>query len=181
MRFNDSAYVNSYIELGVFPSIHKSIVATAIEHVKGKKGVDLCCSHGLLGQQMMQHGFSMMGVDGDKTAVKLAREQSISMPITLTPITRKTLQSVLKEIQDFRADFVVARRCLPELFGNDLLFGDIFFAQMKSIGIKELVIQGRVKTAKAVNPLSSIDAEISLVSPHYKLQHKNGDIAYLSL
>jgi len=52
---------------------------------------------------------------------------------------------------------------------------------MKSIGIKELVIQGRVKTAKAVNPLSSIDAEISLVSPHYKLQHKNGDIAYLSL
>lgn len=181
MRFNDSAYVNAYIELGVFPSIHKSIISTAIEHVKGKRGIDLCCSHGLLGQQMMLHGFFMMGVDGDKTAVKLAKEHKIAMPITLTPITRKTLQRVSKKFLDFHADFIVARRCLPELFGNDLAFADIFFTQMKSIGIKELVIQGRVKTAKAVNPLSSIDAEIALVSPHYKLQHKNGDIAYLNL
>lgn len=180
MRFNAPEYINEYAVNGQFPKIHRNIVDMAVAHVKGRKGLDLCCSHGLLGQQLMQRGnFQMFGVDGDKKAVQLAHEHKIWMDVFHLVIGKNTMEVLTNLVKSQDCSFLVARRCLPELFGNDMEFGIDFFHQMREIGIKEVVLEGRVATKKAVNPLFSINAEIDLISQDYKLWQQEGNVAYL--
>ena len=180
MRFNAPEYINEFTATGQFPKIHRNIVDMAIAHVKGKKGVDLCCSHGLLGQQLMQRGnFQMIGVDGDKKAVQLAHENKIWMDVFHLAIKKETMEVLTNLVKSQNCTFLVARRCLPELFGNDMEFGIDFFHQMRQIGITEVMLEGRVATKNAVNPLFSLNAEIDLISQNYTPWQQANNVAYL--
>jgi hypothetical protein len=180
MRFNAPEYINEFSSTGQFPKIHRNIVDMALNHVKGRKGLDLCCSHGLLGQQLMQRGnYVMCGIDGDIKAVQLARDHKIQMEILPLAIKKTTLELIITFIKAQNCSFVVARRCLPELFGDDMEFGIEFFHQMREIGITEVMLEGRVATKNAVNPLFSLNAEIDLISQDYTPWQQANNVAYL--
>jgi len=178
MRFNSTEYLDCYKQDYTYPRIHDAIVEMIAEYGKEMCGVDLCCSHGLLGQRLMRWGYGMIGIEGDAKAIANAANV-IDMDIFHVKITPATIDKVKEIIFKAKAKFIVARRCLPELFGNDLEFGAVFFKEMHSIGIKEVFLEGRIPTKNAVNALSNIEAEIKLISEYYKVKAKYGNLAYL--
>lgn len=74
---------------------------------------------------------------------------------------------------------MIARRCLPEVFGNDLDFGRAFAARIRAAGVTELVIEGRIKSHRSVNALAGIDDEIALMSGEYELCRRYRNVAYM--
>jgi hypothetical protein len=180
MRFNDPQRVQAYKANGEFPSIHSPLVSCVVEHVIGRRGLDLCCSHGLLGEQLLtKHGFQMIGVDGDASAVELARANGVKMPIHHIKLDAQTLPLVYQLIRANKIEVLIARRCFPELFGDDLELGGEFFGEIRAAGIKEIALEGRVQTPKATNRLSSVWAEIRLAQLHYEVSAKDGNCAIL--
>jgi len=179
MRFNSPAHLNLWEETGQFPAIHANVVAIAKIKLANYRGIDLCCSHGLLGTQLVEQGFDMLGIDGDNTAITASRVAGVSMPIHKLKVTKKTFEEVKSVIAMHKTEFIVARRCLPELFGEDLEFGQYFFKTMRELWVHEIILEGRVKTPNATNHLSSIEREIELLSPYYSLHTKQGNVAYL--
>lgn len=180
MRFNDTSHLVHYVETGQFPAIHKKIAEMAINNVEGLSGLDLCCSHGLLGEQLITHGhYQMIGIDSDRKAKQAHDACNLKMNVIGAKIDHNFLGVLQALIYTNNIDFIVARRCLPELFGNNLDFGRKFFYLMREVGVKELVLEGRVATKKAVNALNGILLELALVNDSYQLQKINGSIAYL--
>jgi hypothetical protein len=59
---------------------------------------------------------------------------------------------------------IIARRIMPELFGADLDLGKRFAADMAAAGIREILIEGRVVSARSTNALASIDAEVEMLT-----------------
>jgi hypothetical protein len=179
MRFNSIEYLFAYRKTGIFPAIHKNIASMALDHVQGRSGLDLCCSHGLLGQQLANRGgYVMAGIDSDFKAVDLAQIY-VDMPVYQIRVDRNNLDKIRNTLYVRDITFIVARRCLPELFGDDLEWGIDFFAAMREYGVRELVLEGRVKTKNATNALHSLEAEIDLVSDSYTPYQQTGNVAYL--
>jgi hypothetical protein len=179
MRFNSPAHLDLWQETGQFPAIHANIVAMAKSKLANHRGLDLCCSHGLLGTQLVEIGFDMLGIDDDNTAVTKARYANIPMPIHKFKVTKTNFDRFKSVAAMHKTEFIVARRCLPELFGEDLEFGRYFFKTMRELWVHEIILEGRVKTPNATNQLSSIEREIELLSPYYSLHTKQGNVAYL--
>ena len=180
MRFNSKEHIQTYVDTGKFPAIHSPLVSLAVEHLSGRRGLDLCCSHGLLGEQLhKRHGFYMLGVDGDAKSVALAKDNSITMDIYHIKLKAETFPVIFKLIEEKMLDVLIARRCFPELFGDNLQLGDTFFGEIKKCGIKEIAVEGRVQTLKATNALASIDAEIALASKYFTVKIRQGNTAIL--
>jgi hypothetical protein len=179
MRFNSIEYIFAYSKTGIFPAIHKNIANMALDHVQGRSGLDLCCSYGLLGQQLANRGgYVMAGIDSNFKAVDLAQIY-VDMPVYQIRVDRNNLDKIRNTVYVRDITFIVARRCLPELFGDDLEWGIDFFAAMREYGVRELVLEGRVKTKNATNALHSLEAEIDLVSDSYTPYQQTGNVAYL--
>lgn len=182
MRFNSKEHIQTYVDTGKFPAIHSPLVSLAVEHLNGRRGLDLCCSHGLLGEQLhKRHGFYMVGVDADAKSVALAKDNSITMDIYQIKLKAETFPVIFKLIQEKMLDVLIARRCFPELFGENLQLGKSFFAELSKSGVKEIALEGRVQTLKATNPLASLDGEIALAINYYSVKIRQGNTAILQL
>jgi hypothetical protein len=180
MRFDAQEYIDNWYQKGHYPAIHSAVVGMARSMLIGNRGVDVCCSHGLLGTQLAKnYGFHMLGVDGDAKAIDLALNRGIPMHIHPMKVTRETMSEFFKVAEAHGATFFIMRRCAPELFGDDLPFGRKFFATAAKQGIKEIILEGRVKTSRATNALATLDAEIQLAQDSYRLHTVNGNVAYL--
>jgi hypothetical protein len=180
MRFDSQEHIDKWYRQGHYPAIHAPVVSMAVAELRGVRGVDVCCSHGLLGTQLLKNnGLNMLGVDGDRKAITLAREHGIPMPIHEMKITRATMKEFFVECVMHGAQFLIMRRCAPELFGDDLEFGREFFSTAQSVGIQEIVLEGRVRTPRATNKLSCLEAEIELTCPLYQVHKTTGNVAYL--
>lgn len=180
MRFDSQEHIDKWYRLGHYPAIHTPVVKMAAEQLVGVRGVDVCCSHGLLGTQLQKnHGLNMIGVDGDRKAITLAREHGIPMPISEMKITPATVRAFFAECAAHNAQFLIMRRCAPELFGDNLEFGREFFGMAALWGIKEIILEGRVRTPKATNKLSCLEAEITLTHPVFQVYKTTGNVAYL--
>lgn len=180
MRFDAQEHIDRWYTQGHYPAIHSPVVKMAVNELRGVRGVDVCCSHGLLGAQLFKnHGLNMIGVDGDHKAIMLARERGIPMPIHEMKINRATAKEFFVECVMHGAQFLIMRRCAPELFGDDLDFGREFFSTAESVGIKEIVLEGRVRTPKATNKLATVEAEIALAQPFFRVFAAEGNVAYL--
>ena len=178
-RFNDPSYLDDWRATGRFPKIHDAITAAIVRYDAGRRGIDLCCSTGLLAERLQLSGFTVVGVDRDGTALDRARSAGVKAELMQLHLNRAGLATLLRFATERELTSLYARRCLPELFGDDLALGQWFFKEAAAAGITRLFLQGRNPTANAKNRLSSIAAEISLASGSFDLTWSAGQIAHL--
>jgi len=180
MRFNSEQHLVTWKTGKRFPAIHDDIFHAILAYSKGKSFLDLCCSTGLLAQRIKQHlVYDVIGVDADETAVSLASLSGIDVPLICLNILPETLKELAQIIKKFKIDTLVARRCFPELFGNDIEFGQVFIELLSQLGVQEIFIEGRITTKTAINALASLEDECQLVSKHYKVIKIHKNVAYL--
>lgn len=180
MRFNSVEYLQAWASGKRFPAIHDDIASAAEQFMIGNRVLDLCCSYGLLGERLKKTvaGYAV-GIDADGEAIAKAKAAGISIDLYQLKVTPESFTDLVQILQSCRVNAVVARRCLPELFGENLDFGRQFFAELRRVGVKEVLIEGRVKTKNATNALSSIEDEISLASESFALARRYKNVAYL--
>lgn len=170
MRFDSEEYLEAWAKSEGFqyPAIHDSMYAAAIRHDKYRRGLDLCCSSGLLGTRLMDAGFTMVGVDADKDAAGLAIYYKIPMPIHLTKISDMHGVDVVADLVKVnKLKTIYARRCFPELFGEDTALENLFFPAMIKAGIRMVIFEGRVRTVRATNRLSSAQKEADMLGKFF--------------
>jgi len=151
---------------------------------QGNNVLDLCCSTGLLGTQIAEKlGKTVIGIESSLVSIDLAKAYGIPIPIQQMKLTRDTLEPFVTFCNLYSIQTIVARRCIPELFGEDYDFGLEFVAAMATIGVKEIFLEGRVKTANATNIFNSVEHEIDLFNTYdmYKVTKRLGNIGYLTL
>lgn len=178
-RYNDPGLLTAWRTTGAFPEIHRAITDAIVEHDAARRGIDLCCSTGLLARSLTCQGFTVLGVDGDAAAV--AAGMAAGPGVDLLPLTldRGGLAALLRMATDRGLTSLYARRCLPELFGRDLATGRWFFREAVNAGISRLFIQGRNPSANARTPLFSVFAEIDVAGVAFSLKWQRGQVAYL--
>jgi hypothetical protein len=82
-------------------------------------------------------------------------------------------------IEQHHVDIVLARRCIPELFAYDLDLGHAFAGVLAVSGVREVFLEGRVASPRAVNPMASVEAEVAVFVDHYRQTRTWGKVVYL--
>lgn len=187
VRFDALEYLTQYRagrEAGrqVFPAIHYDLFQLIVEEAVGRRALDLCCSTGLLAQRLAEQAHMYaVGVDADRRALDRARQYGVTVPLREIAIEPGTFDDLVELVLNHRIGVLVARRCMPELFGHDMDAGREFVRAMHRAGISEVFLQGRVETKGAVNRLRSIEHEVALWidDGHYRIAQLRGQCAYL--
>lgn len=183
MRFNSEEHLTAWRTAGKYPAIHEAIFSAVATHVCGGSVLDLCCSTGLLGERMRrQLGLRVVGVEADVKAVTAGLAAGVELPVTVMRVEPATLGEFIRVIRANSVTAIVARRCLPELFGwglDGLAWGRRWAEAIAAASVTELVIQGRVPTANARNLLPTVQHEIKLLQPTYRAVVTAGQVAYL--
>lgn len=180
MRFNSPDYLTAWVQTGKFPEIHDDIFDAVVNYSSGGVMLDLCCSTGLLTKRLQKFGAHVIGVDADSVAITAGLSFNIEN-LQQLKVTRETVSNLVNIVLNQRVRVLIARRCFPELFGEDLEFGREFAGLMASNGIEEIFIEGRVKTRNAINALATLDSEVSLFANHYTEKRRIKNVAILTL
>lgn len=180
MRFDSPEHLVAWQNTGRFPWIHDAMYAFVAEHVEGSVFLDLCCSTGLMGERIRRRvrGARVVGVESDRRAIAAARSAGITFPILELRLGCDTLARFREFVAEHGVQVVLARRCIPELCGGKTDgFGPQLVAALAGAGVKEVVLQGRVDSTRAVNQYRNVEAEIRLFAAAYKLATRRGQIA----
>lgn len=172
MRFDAQELVDAWKATGAYPRIHDDIFNVAVSELRGVRVLDLCCSTGLLTHRVAcALKVNVLGIDGNKAALERGEAAGLLREPVHLQIGRSTITQLLELISARGITAVLARRCMPELFGSDLDLGREFAGGLRDAGVDELVLEGRVATSAAVNPLASIDDEVRLFAPCFAGAH----------
>lgn len=182
MRFDSLEHLAAWQATGRFPKIHDNIVAMAVTELAGVRLLDLGCSYGLLGAQLLKRGaaITVTGIDVDEDVIRAAVGAGVPVGFCNLKVERGTFMNVHGIIQDYQITAVVARRIFPELFGADLEAGKEFANILHYAGIKEMVVEGRVISPNAVNQLQGIDQEVAMLSGSFQERKRVGAVSYLT-
>lgn len=141
--------------------------------------LDLCCGTGLLTQRLCDAGYDAIGIDADAKSLAAANSAGVTAPLERWRIDRESLPLLSCLITQRVIKTVVARRALPELFGHDLPAGGVFAEMLAASGVRDVFLEGRIRTARATNPLASLVGEVELFAIYYKPHARLGNVAYL--
>jgi hypothetical protein len=182
MRFSSVEHLETWKKTGAFPEIHAPICNFIAETADGSRFMDLCACFGLLGTRLAKLlKVKVTGVEGNLDFVNQATAAGIPIDLVTLRVTRDTLPRLVEIIETNGIKVIVARRAMPELWGEDLAGGSLFADQIRSAGVQEIYLEGRAKTSNAVNALASIDQEINLMSKSYKICQRRGSMARMVL
>ena len=93
---------------------------------------------------------------------------------------KQVLQMSQNLLQQHQIETVLARRCQPELFGQDLAAGHTFAQMLHRQQVQEILVEGRQASKAAVNPLASLAQEVELLGPYYQVRKFHRNVAYLT-
>lgn len=182
-RFNDTSYLEAWQRLCHYPAIHSAIVDAARRHfVRTDSTLDLCCSTGLLGQQLLGFGFERVtGVDADEKAIANGRAHGISLPMTHMTINVEHPGNLLAHLTTHGVTQIVARRCIPELYSTCPKDGvwTNFVTLLQKVGVQRILLQGRVFSARATHPLACVESEAMLFAQSYRIVSAGKDMVLL--
>lgn len=184
MKYDSQQHLLNYETHGVFPAIHDKLFLLVATESSGSVLCDLGCSIGLFGQRVittMKFIKKVVGIEADERAIKRAREAGIEFPIKHQKITRQNMEEAAGYMKSHGVDMLVARRVFPEIFGEDLEAGKLFAEMLAVAGVKEIFIQGRQPHDLSTHPLSTVAAEVDLLTHRYKCQLVQDQLAYLTL
>lgn len=180
MRFNAPEHLHAWKLSHRYPAIHDNIFQLCSSHMRGLRVLDLCCSTGLLGARVAAYfGADVVGVDADERALNAARAAGLDIHLVHMHVDSFNLAPLENLIQQHQIQTVLARRCLPELFGHDLQAGAAFAQMLHRLKVQEVFIEGRVASKAAVNPLASLAGEVDLLAPHYRVSKLHHNVAFL--
>lgn len=150
-------------------------------YARGSRVLDLCCSYGLLGARLKAEGWVdlVLGVDGDEDVVASARLAGVPIVLEHLVVSKDTMPALMATIKSQQVNVVVARRALPELFGDDLTWGKQFALELILAGVNEVFLEGRVDSERSINPLRNVDCEANLFSACFAEDRRVGAVAYL--
>jgi len=156
MRFNE--HLQEWARLGRYPAIHDAMFEAVAENASGRRFLDLCCCHGLLGQRVKRQWprAHVVGVEGNSAYVETARAAGVDVWIERLTVNHATLADLVFLMARELPDVLLARRCFPELFGHDLEFGGMFLQAVRGAGIGEVSLQWRPRgSSRPVRALAS--------------------------
>ncbi len=182
-RFDSELHLQRWRDLGEFPAIHRGIAELALRATQGPM-LDLCCSTGLLGQQMLARGRTCLGVDRSEVALATGQAYGITLPtVTRDIVTMADWCWLGTLIAQRHIRTVLARRCLPELFTDASMrrYGPNVARLLAEAGVKQLVLEGRRVPSRAVHPLGSADQEALLLVACYRLAYSERHLRVLEL
>lgn len=164
MRYDDMAYVAAYNERGEYPKIHDDIFSLDEGLPRGVVA-DIGACHGLLAARLVNAGHTKclafeMNPRYLAEAIRDKRIEYHGYPVSYT-----TLGFFAGELKDAGVSIVFARRVIPEIWdrgGEKLVRG--FAGAMFAAGVKYLVVEGRLPTARAVNGMNTIEREIAALN-----------------
>ena len=186
MRYDSENHLTAWRDTGRFPAIHDPLWNLIGEESQGQVFLDLCCSTGLLGTRILTVlKRPCIGIEADAAAIQLARQHGIPLPMTELRLGVPTLDQFMELVETAGVQTILARRCIPELFGYGPRILEEFVHQFTGgiarRGVCELFIEGRKPTARATHPIPDLDTEIRVVclSGHFRVSRRSGDCAYL--
>ncbi|MDC7784791.1 hypothetical protein PQJ75_00800 [Rhodoplanes sp. TEM] len=180
MRFDDPGYLAAW-RAGRYPRIHDAIFEMAVVYMRGTRVLDLGCSYGLIGDRLVRNGMAefVVGVDADEAVLAQGRDAGVSGTLYSLRVTEETLPELIELVSSRRLDVLVARRVLPELFGENVQLGRRFAHELRAAGIREVFVEGRVASVRSVNALRSIDEEVDLLSEAYREARRIGAVSFM--
>ena len=171
-RFNSEDHLARYIEFGEFPSIHRPMVeAVQWACPDDARFLDLGACFGLLGAavQTLRPKAVVIGVERSASAIELAQKYGLPCQLVRMHVSRETVTELAGLIRKFKLNTVIARRVLPELWGGDLEGGRMFAKTLRDAGIRQVLLEGRRPTGAPKSPLSTVELESAMLSPHFKV------------
>jgi hypothetical protein len=181
VRFNSPEHLASFRWHGRFPIIHDAIADVVTAHMRGDRLLDLGCGYGLLGQRIAKQlgGCFAIGVEADAAAIGAGQAAGVTIEFAHLKVTKATVPQLLRLVERHKITTLIARRVLPELFGDDLQAGIEFAAGLSLTGVKEIFLEGRVQSISSVNPLRSVAEEVELLDPACREVKRFGAVSYL--
>jgi len=179
-RFDSKELLTAWQTKGKFPAIHDAIWSMILQ-TKSRQFLDLGCCHGLLCQRIYQEWPEavVIGLDSNLSSIEAGRRAGVQPTMVQIQVSKKTIPDIRSLVEANGIKVLVARRCFPEFFGDDLPAGREFGAEMRSAGIETIVLQGRVPVKNPVNVLCTVEHEVSLLSESFKSVMVNGQVAFL--
>lgn len=165
MRFNSPELLDTWKRTGRFPAIHDDMAAAALNLVRGTRFLDLGCGFGLLGARIAKAAGEhvCIGVEADKSVIEAGTAAGVRTVYHHLRLTAETLDQFVSIVRCHGINVILARRVMPELFGEDTTLGVRFACAMYHAGVKEMLVEGRVVSARSTNALASIDHEIAML------------------
>jgi hypothetical protein len=181
MSFKSPELIDAWSQTRAYPAIHDEIFKSILENSLSKSFCDLGCCYGLLGQRIMDAmpGVKCIGFDADYGAIKAGQSAGVQVEMYQAKIDRTNMGRVVGMMRECKVSCLIARRILPEIWGDDIEGGKQFAALMADNFVNEIYVQGRLASERAVNNLSSVGAEIEMLSEHYRPTFVRGQIARL--
>lgn len=176
-------YLDQWKTLGVWPAIHAPMASFAVAHMRAESILDLGCSYGLLGARISHDagGIPCIGIDADQKVIDAAVAAGVEVTFRCLKVSEATLPDLQAIIAEHQPKALIARRVLPELWGENLPGGGLFAAMLAECGVKEILLEGRVASERATNPLRSIHDEVALLSEQYREVVRSKALSYLVL
>lgn len=175
MRFDDPEYVAAWRRDGTFPRIHDGIVQQVLTETEPGDGpvLDLGACTGLLGRQLVGHGYQVYALQEPGPAHDLGVTEGVYDPI---PVLRLKLTGPLSLgptlgwIEQVGIRTIVARRVFPELW--DSLGGkegfDLLAEGLAASGVERIILEGRVTSTRTTHPLGDAADEVAALAPTWK-------------
>ena len=181
MAFNSRELLDKWVAEGGYPEIHDSIYHAASQHLAGESVLDLCCCFGLLGERLAREYRCpiVWGVDADVQSIAAAKDAGVTIPLYTMKIVPETMEVLVSLIEQFTTSAIVARRAIPELFGENLGFGREFSQRVKQVGVRKILVEGRIYSKRSTNALASLDEEVALFYQDYEIALLGNNLALL--
>ena len=181
MRFSSQEHLATFKATGNFPAIHDSIFNLIVAEAEGNVFCDLGCHFGLLGQRLNGKfaGWKAVGIEADFEAIGLGLSCGVSIEMLHCKVDRESMIDACQFMKHHGVNVLVCRRILPEIFSHDLHSGETFAKWCRDIGIKQVFIEGRVRTANSVNVLDCVEKECAMFLLPFVLARQTGNLAHL--
>jgi len=201
--FGSRALVVDYLRTKTFPAIHDDILHAMRGFPGGFAGrnvIDLGACTGLLSLRLkaeLEVG-TVMGLEANVRDVALFKGwlaehgHPVSVQHHMLDLWREeTLRTFDFIVKSIDASVLVGRRIIPEVCtrptgttkrpGMPAWVPELIRKTFRNAGLQYLVLEGRMFSARSVNPVADIDREIDIFQPDYtvRLRHKN--VAILEL
>jgi hypothetical protein len=169
MRFSDSGHLQAFKDRGEYPAIHEPFWDFVVTKTGEVSICDVACCFGLLGQRLSRAGFQACGIEANPRFIQAARTAGVNIPILELKVTRRTIEQAARWIEQHQCGAIVCRRAMPELWESDLEGGRLFAERMAEARVREVFLQGRVVSPRAVSPLASLKQEVDLFARWYRV------------